>query len=245
MARGLVQLLPVLGRAFVNAWKKASEQAKKEGGKGGGGKKGGKGETPRKKGLFARKEMSIEEASQILGLADIRSTPLSKALLKQKYDHLFTVNDPKKGSSFYLQSKVYRANERLEQALANKEIEFIDDIDDNAATQSDDESRATQANDTNDDLNTQSSIEQDESIFSSSSSSSSNRLDEDEPIMNSPSSSNQSNDQDEPIITSSSSSSSSSSNRLDEDEPIITSPPPSSSSSSSNDDNEPIITSPP
>lgn len=31
-----------------------------------------------------------------------------------RYEKLFTANDPQKGGSFYLQSKIYRARERLE-----------------------------------------------------------------------------------------------------------------------------------
>jgi len=34
----------------------------------------------------------------------------------QKYQKLFTANDPSKGGSFYLQSKVVRAKEAIEEA---------------------------------------------------------------------------------------------------------------------------------
>lgn len=37
-----------------------------------------------------------------------------------KYEKLFEINDKKKGGSFYLQSKVYRAKEALE---AQREVE--------------------------------------------------------------------------------------------------------------------------
>jgi hypothetical protein len=37
--------------------------------------------------------------------------------LNQKFDHLFKVNDKAQGGSFYLQSKVVRAKERLEEEL--------------------------------------------------------------------------------------------------------------------------------
>ena len=40
---------------------------------------------------------------------------------QQRFDKLFEANDPKKGGSFYLQSKVMCAKIRLEEALANKE----------------------------------------------------------------------------------------------------------------------------
>jgi hypothetical protein len=38
-------------------------------------------------------------------------------LLLQKYERLFELNDPGKGGSFYLQSKVVRAKEALELEL--------------------------------------------------------------------------------------------------------------------------------
>jgi import inner membrane translocase subunit TIM16 len=40
----------------------------------------------------------------------------SERLAKQ-YEHLFTLNDKAKGGSFYIQSKIYRAKERIDQEL--------------------------------------------------------------------------------------------------------------------------------
>lgn len=37
--------------------------------------------------------------------------------VKKQYEHLFNLNDKAKGGSFYLQSKIYRAKERLDQEL--------------------------------------------------------------------------------------------------------------------------------
>ena len=37
--------------------------------------------------------------------------------LTKQYEHLFTLNDKTKGGSFYLQSKIYRAKERIDQEL--------------------------------------------------------------------------------------------------------------------------------
>lgn len=37
--------------------------------------------------------------------------------MQKKYEHLFAVNDKAKGGSFYLQSKVFRAKERIDQEL--------------------------------------------------------------------------------------------------------------------------------
>lgn len=55
------------------------------------------------------RQMSLEEAEKILG---IKSSMSYDEVLK-KYNHLFENNE--KLGTFYLQSKVYRARERLEQ----------------------------------------------------------------------------------------------------------------------------------
>jgi hypothetical protein len=39
--------------------------------------------------------------------------------LQAKYEHLFKANDKEKGGSFYIQSKVVRAKERLDEELQN------------------------------------------------------------------------------------------------------------------------------
>lgn len=57
--------------------------------------------------------ISLDEAQQILNVTD-----LNEEEVKKKYEHLFNVNDKSKGGSFYLQSKVFRAKERIDQELA-------------------------------------------------------------------------------------------------------------------------------
>lgn len=54
------------------------------------------------------KQMTVQEARQILGL----ESNASWEEIVKKYDHLMQANE--KGGSFYLQSKVYRAKEALE-----------------------------------------------------------------------------------------------------------------------------------
>ena len=54
--------------------------------------------------------MTVEEAKQILNIDE-----LGREVLDKNYDHLFECNDKAKGGSFYLQSKVVRAKERLDQ----------------------------------------------------------------------------------------------------------------------------------
>jgi len=57
--------------------------------------------------------MSLDEARQILNVK-----PDSKPEeIASKYEHLFKINDKAKGGSFYLQSKVFRAKERIDKDL--------------------------------------------------------------------------------------------------------------------------------
>lgn len=60
--------------------------------------------------------MSLQEAQQILNI-----TTLTPEELQKNYEHLFKVNDKEVGGSFYLQSKVVRAKERLEEELGIQE----------------------------------------------------------------------------------------------------------------------------
>jgi len=66
--------------------------------------------------------MALNEALSILNIEQSAATP---ELLKTTYDKMFKLNDPKNGGSFYLQSKIYRANE-----AAVAELGFDDDDDD-------------------------------------------------------------------------------------------------------------------
>lgn len=40
--------------------------------------------------------------------------------IQKRYEYLFQINDKSKGGSFYLQSKIYRAKERLDKEVTNK-----------------------------------------------------------------------------------------------------------------------------
>ncbi|XP_028310171.1 mitochondrial import inner membrane translocase subunit tim16-like isoform X2 [Gouania willdenowi] len=56
--------------------------------------------------------MSLQEAQQILNVSTLTPEDIQK-----KYDHLFKVNDKSVGGSFYIQSKVVRAKERLDEEI--------------------------------------------------------------------------------------------------------------------------------
>lgn len=68
--------------------------------------------------------MTLEEAQQILNVEKIDPEEALKS-----YEHLFAVNDKSKGGSFYLQSKVFRAKERIDEEVKGVKKE----IDDKAA----------------------------------------------------------------------------------------------------------------
>lgn len=40
--------------------------------------------------------------------------------IQKRYEYLFSINDKSKGGSFYLQSKIFRAKERLDKEITNK-----------------------------------------------------------------------------------------------------------------------------
>ena len=63
--------------------------------------------------------MTLEEAKQILNLTDehFLGNKIAQEQLQKNYDHLFSVNDRSKGGSFYIQSKVFRAKERIDQEI--------------------------------------------------------------------------------------------------------------------------------
>lgn len=60
------------------------------------------------------KQLTLQEAQQILGI----EPGATWAQIVKKYDHLYEANE--RSGSFYLQSKVYRAKERLEQEFQDQ-----------------------------------------------------------------------------------------------------------------------------
>merc|ERR1711893_38396 len=64
-----------------------------------------------------RSGMTLEEARDILNVTDQDIFGPDKEKLFKNYEHLFEVNDKSKGGSFYLQSKVVRAKERIDQEI--------------------------------------------------------------------------------------------------------------------------------
>ncbi|XP_071764529.1 mitochondrial import inner membrane translocase subunit tim16 [Centroberyx gerrardi] len=110
MARYLAQIVvmgaQVVGRAFARALRQefaASQAAAQARGRSG----------QQSAAASSISGMSLQEAQQILNLSTLTPEEIEK-----NYEHLFKVNDKAVGGSLYLQSKVVRAKERLEEELS-------------------------------------------------------------------------------------------------------------------------------
>jgi import inner membrane translocase subunit TIM16 len=67
--------------------------------------------------------MKVEEALQVLNLEQAllaKSHTEVESAIEKQYERYFSANDPEKGGSFYLQSKIYRAKESLTDELRRK-----------------------------------------------------------------------------------------------------------------------------
>ncbi|KAI8610770.1 Pam16-domain-containing protein [Chytriomyces sp. MP71] len=101
----------IAGRAFMEAYKNVSVAAAANAGK-----------DKAADAATMKTGMSLDEATMILHLkksGDVHAAGREELL--KRYEHLFKVNDPKEGGSFYLQSKIVRAKERLEMELDRAE----------------------------------------------------------------------------------------------------------------------------
>ncbi|XP_034935219.1 mitochondrial import inner membrane translocase subunit Tim16-like [Chelonus insularis] len=112
MAKYLAQIIvlgtQIIGKAFARALRQeiaASQEAAK---RAGGGVKGTQSAT-----TTTKTGISLEEALRILNV----EKPTQKDAIEKNYKYLFDANDRSKGGSFYLQSKVVRAKERIDAEL--------------------------------------------------------------------------------------------------------------------------------
>ncbi|XP_066546164.1 mitochondrial import inner membrane translocase subunit TIM16 isoform X2 [Amia ocellicauda] len=110
MARYLAQIIvmgaQVVGRAFARALRQefaASRAAAEARGRAG----------QQSAAASSISGLTLQEAQQILNISK-----LSPEEVQKNYEHLFKVNDKSVGGSFYLQSKVVRAKERLEEEMS-------------------------------------------------------------------------------------------------------------------------------
>lgn len=96
----------VLGRAFAEAYRQASAraqyaaQAAKEGGAAAHN--------------YASSGLTLDEACKILNVRPPARGKTDMDHVMERFKRLFDQNDPNQGGSFYLQSKILRARERIE-----------------------------------------------------------------------------------------------------------------------------------
>jgi hypothetical protein len=88
---------------LLNAWKQAQADAAKG------------------PGLFGgRTPITLEEAQMILNISPNKLPTLAQ--LQKDYERMYTANERGSGGSFYIQGRIYRAKERIDEALAAGEI---------------------------------------------------------------------------------------------------------------------------
>ncbi|KAI6827195.1 hypothetical protein KC367_g5452 [Hortaea werneckii] len=101
----------VFGRAFAEAYKQASASQKFAAA---GNAQAGN--------SAASSGLTLDEACRILNVAPPKGGQSSGGVEKthEQFKRLFDMNDPKRGGSFYLQSKVLRARERIEMEVRSR-----------------------------------------------------------------------------------------------------------------------------
>lgn len=117
MAKRLVQIIimgtQVVFRAFARALREEIAASQAAARKTGGGTRGAQhAATNYKTGI------SLEEALQILNVERVDQIEA----IERNYKHLMEVNDRSKGGSFYIQSKIVRAKERIDEEIKNVKV---------------------------------------------------------------------------------------------------------------------------
>ncbi|KAI9805473.1 MAG: mitochondrial import inner membrane translocase subunit TIM16 [Sarcosagium campestre] len=97
----------VVGRAVVEAYRQASHRSKfaAEAAKN---NPGGAAASAASSGL------TLDEACKILNVRPPQAGQTNMTAVTERFKKLFDLNEPTKGGSFYLQSKILRARERIE-----------------------------------------------------------------------------------------------------------------------------------
>ena len=115
--RAIVQVIitgaQVFGKAFSAAYKQAAAQSVRQ----------GAAQANRRR--TAKEEyggITLDESCKILNIEPNNSDSLNLENINKRFDYLFDVNSKEKGGSFYLQSKIYRAAERLKWELRQREL---------------------------------------------------------------------------------------------------------------------------
>jgi len=92
----------VFGRAFAEAYKQASASQKYAA------------SSQTATNTLSSSGLTLDEACKILNVSPPKGGQADVGRVHEQFKRLFDINDPKRGGSFYLQSKVLRARERIE-----------------------------------------------------------------------------------------------------------------------------------
>ncbi|RYC63781.1 hypothetical protein CHU98_g2436 [Xylaria longipes] len=96
----------VLGRAFTEAYKQAQASSNYA--------RAQSKINPNAPARGGSSGMTLDEACKILNVKPPQGVNTNTEEVMERFKKLFDANDPQKGGSFYLQSKVLRARERIE-----------------------------------------------------------------------------------------------------------------------------------
>ena len=99
----------VVGRAFLEAYRQASASSKYA--------QAAAKNNPGAARNIASSGLTVEEACKILNVKAPQGGKADLEHVMERYKRLFDANDPTKGGSFYLQSKIVRAKDRIELEL--------------------------------------------------------------------------------------------------------------------------------
>lgn len=101
----------VIGKAFARALRQEIAASQEAARRAGGGRQGAQHAAAN-----TRTGLTLDEALRILNA----ERPDQMELIERNYKYLFEANDRLKGGSFYLQSKIVRAKERIDEELKNQ-----------------------------------------------------------------------------------------------------------------------------
>ncbi|XP_058805454.1 mitochondrial import inner membrane translocase subunit Tim16 [Phymastichus coffea] len=114
MARYLAQIIvvgtKVVGRAFARALRQEIAASQEAARRAGGGQQGSQ-----RVAANTRTGLTLDEALKILNV----ERPDQTEAIEHNYKYLMEANDRSKGGSFYIQSKVVRAKERIDEEFRN------------------------------------------------------------------------------------------------------------------------------
>ncbi|KAF2665834.1 mitochondrial import inner membrane translocase subunit tim-16 [Microthyrium microscopicum] len=102
----------IIGRAVTEAYKQAQASQKYA---------AAAGKTPGSSRTYESAGLSLEEACKILDVAPPKQGKTDMEKVLERFKRLFDTNEPKNGGSFYLQSKILRARQRIELEIKGAE----------------------------------------------------------------------------------------------------------------------------